>query len=143
MDTENLSEKLSATFAEIYYHCHPIFSINLSHQSVRALQFIYLNQEVTVQEVANHIGTAHNTASEILKRLNQRGFIEKVRKQEDERVVIVTITSLGAKTVLEHTGLDVRKLSSILSRLSLEEQAEMLRAFETLNQLVKEESIKE
>ena len=128
----NRAEELSHIFSAIYYHCHPQFQLELSDQAVRALQFVQMTGPVTVQQVADHLGCAHNTASEILRRLGQKGLIERIRNPKDERVVEAHLTSQGRAAVLEHTGLDIDKLTKCLDRMSDKEQAEVLHGFVSL-----------
>ena len=40
-------------FARLYYHLHPKWTENLSHQSVRILQTIQMTGAMTVKEIAN------------------------------------------------------------------------------------------
>ncbi|WP_206922538.1 MarR family winged helix-turn-helix transcriptional regulator [Alicyclobacillus suci] len=113
-----LAERISSAFSSVYYHCHPTFEVELSHQAVRALQFIQMMGPVTIQQIADHLGCASNTASEIVRRLAQKGLIEKMRSHVDERIVQVSLTAKGQQTVMQHTGLDVQRLAEALSGLS-------------------------
>lgn len=114
----DFSLKLSNLISSIYFHCHPKFQVELSHQAVRTLQLVQMEGPVSVQQIAEHLGCAQNTASEIVRRLREKGFVEKNRREGDERVVEVTLTEAGDKTVLEHTGLDVERLAKNLSQVA-------------------------
>ncbi|MGE6756564.1 MarR family winged helix-turn-helix transcriptional regulator [Corallococcus interemptor] len=111
-----LAAELSATYAAIYRHCHPVHTVALGHQSVRALQLAG-EGGVTVQAIANHLGCAPNTASEVVRRLVEKGLVSKVRRPEDERVVEVRLTAGGSRVLEEQTGLDAGKLERRLARL--------------------------
>lgn len=137
MDSKNLAETVSENFAAIYHHCHPEFTINLSHQSIRALQFIAFGGTVTVQEVAGHLGCAQNTASEILRRLQEKGLLERRRRQGDERVVELQVTRLGQQMLQEQTGLDLDKLAGCLKRMTGEERDQVRTGFATLLRYVR------
>ncbi|WP_018131193.1 MarR family winged helix-turn-helix transcriptional regulator [Effusibacillus pohliae] len=139
-DFLRLAEELSAYFSEIYYHCHPSFSINLSHQAVRALQLTAIRGGVTVQDVAVHLGCAHNTASEIVRRLADKQLLVRTRRKEDERVVELRVTEFGRKILQEQTGLDVRKLSGVLAAMPAAEREKVHSGFALLLQHLREET---
>ena len=120
--SQEAAESLSRHFAAIYHYCHPIYTFSLSHQAVRTLQFIHYQPEATVSDVAAHLRSAHNTASEIVHRLAEKGLLHKKRKDDDERAVRLSLTEQGTQVLYEQTGLDVQHLSACLSQLSVEEQ---------------------
>ncbi|GIM46448.1 MarR family transcriptional regulator [Collibacillus ludicampi] len=132
------AQELSRIFTSIYYHCHPQFTIPLSHSSVRALQYIAMNKGVTVREVAEHLGCAHNTASEILRRLADKKMLSRKRRREDERVVELKVTPLGWKALEEHTGLDIEKLDNLLRNMPKEDKEQIFKGFSLLLRHLKE-----
>lgn len=132
------AQELSQMFASIYYHCHPQFTVPLSHSSVRALQCIAMNNGATVREVAKHLGCAHNTASEILRRLADKELVSRERRKDDERFVELKLTALGRKVLEEHTGLDTEKLECLLSNVPIEDKETIYKGFSLLLRLLKE-----
>ncbi len=116
------AEALSRHFAAIYHYCHPVYTFSLSHQAVRALQFIHYQPEATISALAVHLGCAQNTASEIVQRLAEKGLILKERKDDDERTVVLSLTEQGTQVLYEQTGLDVERLAVCLEQLSPKEQ---------------------
>jgi MarR family transcriptional regulator, organic hydroperoxide resistance regulator len=134
------ARELSHLFSSIYYHCHPHFTVPLSHSSVRALHCIAMNPGATVREVAEHLGCAHNTASEILRRLDDKKLISRKRRKEDERVVELSLTPSGRKVLEEHTGLDIEKLDRLLSHIPKEEKEAIFKGFSLLLRRLKEEA---
>ena len=120
-----LAADLSATFAAIYRHCHPAYTVALGHQSVRALQLLSESGS-SVQSIARHLGCAPNTASELVRRLAEMGLIGKHRGgRGDERSVEVRLTPEGERVLLEQTGLDTEKLAECLEALTPEERLEV------------------
>lgn len=122
MRTEELSQKISLLFSQIYFHGHPSFDIELSHQAVRGLQYVQMVGPATIQQLADHLGCAQNTASEIIRRLRQKGLVEKQRRSDDERIVEVYLTDAGQEAVLQHTGLDIARLTTNLDQVSEEQR---------------------
>ncbi|WP_239456884.1 MULTISPECIES: MarR family winged helix-turn-helix transcriptional regulator [unclassified Exiguobacterium] len=116
-------------FARLYYHLHPQWKENLSHQSVRILQMIQMTAPITVKQVAEKFALSPNTASEHIKKLEQLGYIEKNRASDDQRVVHVSLTNEGLRAVRSHTELDVDRVAHVLRQLSADEQQSIQQAF--------------
>lgn len=115
------AESISQIFSEIYYRCHPSFTISLTHQAVRALQYLGMNSQNTVSDVAQYLNCAHNTASEVLRRLGEKGLILRQRSKVDERIVEVQLTDEGKRVLAEHTGLDIDKLAACMKTMPEQE----------------------
>ncbi|MGX9963786.1 MarR family winged helix-turn-helix transcriptional regulator [Roseomonas sp. F4] len=113
----DLARLLSDRYAAIYRHGHRPYATPLSHQAVRVLQYA-AEGGATVQSLGQAIGCATNTASEIIRRLAEKGLVTKTRRASDERVVEVAVTAQGAAVLEEHTGLDQHRLAAGLARLT-------------------------
>lgn len=64
--------KINDYFTTIYYYLHPENQGKISHQSVRILQYIQKEKDVTVQDVAKTFQISHNTASEHIKKIREK-----------------------------------------------------------------------
>lgn len=136
------AEAISQLFSEIYYRCHPEFTVSLTHQAVRALQFLGMNTQNTVSDVAQYLNCAHNTASEVLRRLSEKGLVLRQRSKADERIVEVQLTDEGKRVLAEHTGLDIVKLAACMKAMSEEEQQIVQQGLNLLLSNVKEQQEK-
>ncbi|EJS65434.1 MULTISPECIES: MarR family winged helix-turn-helix transcriptional regulator [Bacillus] len=116
----------------IYYHLRYEYEDNLSHQAIRILQIVSREKDITIGKVAIELSLSHNTASEHVKRLIQKGFIMKERNKQDERVVNLTLTKDGIEVLEKHTLLDKEKIKILESQLSKEEQQLIEKAFSLL-----------
>ena len=52
------------------------------HQAIRILQIVSREKDITIGKVATELSLSHNTASEHIKRLIQKGFIVKERNKK-------------------------------------------------------------
>ncbi|SPU09704.1 transcriptional regulator [Bacillus licheniformis] len=77
MNTEQTIEVMNQNWTDIYYHLHMKHDDQLSHQAVRMLQHIEKNRFVTIGHLARLLDVSHNTASEHVKRLIQKGLYRK------------------------------------------------------------------
>ncbi|MEC2916602.1 MarR family transcriptional regulator [Bacillus cereus] len=116
----------------IYYHLRYEYDDNLSHQALRILQIVSREKDITIGKVATELSLSHNTASEPIKRLIQKGFIVKERNKKDERLVNLTLTIEGIEVLEKHTLLDKEKIKILESQLSKEEQQLIEKAFSLL-----------
>ncbi|ARA84339.1 MarR family winged helix-turn-helix transcriptional regulator [Bacillus paralicheniformis] len=137
VNTEQIIEVMNQDWTDIYYHLHTKHDDHLSHQAVRMLQHIEKNRFVTIGHLAKLLEVSHNTASEHVKRLIQKGLVQKNRDSNDERKVYVTLTPEGEEAVKRHTRLHPKKLHKVLEQLN-EEEVEMIKtAFSLLSREVK------
>ncbi|MQR96179.1 MarR family transcriptional regulator [Fictibacillus phosphorivorans] len=104
---------------------------------VRILQLIDKKERVVVNDVATHLEISHNTASEHVKRMIQKNYIEKNRDQEDERKVILRLTDSGKTVLHENSSLDEQKLNHIFSQMEEDELELIFEAFKLLSERAK------
>ncbi|WP_410982054.1 MarR family winged helix-turn-helix transcriptional regulator [Bacillus cereus] len=125
-------KNVNQNWETIYYHLRYEYEDNLSHQAIRILQIISRETGTKIGKVASELGLSHNTASEHVKRLIQKGFVIKERNKQDERVVNLTLTTEGKEALAKHTLLDEEKLKVLESQFSKEEQQLIEKAFSLL-----------
>lgn len=124
-------------FTSIYYHLHSTHEDSISHQSVRILQMIQKEDEVTVRDIAELLNISHNTASEHIKKLERNGWVKKERDFDDQRKVHIHLTTEGLLVLKKNTELDDQKLQHALNQLSEEDQQLILQAFRLLSEVAK------
>lgn len=137
MELENSVRIINEQWTDIYYLLHYVDKDNLTHQAIRLLQYIDKNKETTIGDLAKHINTSANTASEHIKRLIKKGLVTKQRSEADERKTIVKITEEGKYTLHRHTNLDEAKLKKIFDSLSNSELEIIQKAFSILSEEAK------
>ncbi|WP_144699922.1 MarR family winged helix-turn-helix transcriptional regulator [Fictibacillus phosphorivorans] len=131
------SSKLNQYWTDIYFHLHYPHGEKITHQVVRILQLIEKKDRVVVNDVATHLKISPNTASEHVKRMIHKKYIEKKRDQNDERKVILQLTDFGKNVLHENTSLDVEKLKHVFSKMDEVEQELISKAFKLLSERAK------
>ena len=58
---------------------------------------LWENKTMTVKEMGEHLYLDSGTLTPLLKKLEAKGFINRVRSTEDERNLNITITKAGEK----------------------------------------------
>ncbi|MEK5332765.1 MarR family winged helix-turn-helix transcriptional regulator [Lysinibacillus sp. FSL W8-0992] len=124
-------------FTNIFYHLHTTHEDVISHQSVRILQMIQKEDEVTVRDIATLLNISQNTASEHIKKLERLSWVEKIRATEDQRKVNLYLTDAGRIVLKKNTELDDNKLKQALNLLTEKEQQSVLEAFRLLSEVSK------
>ncbi|MFY0518590.1 MarR family winged helix-turn-helix transcriptional regulator [Lysinibacillus sp. UGB7] len=130
-------EDINNYFTTIFYHLHATHEDVISHQSVRILQMIQKEDEVTVRQIAELLNISQNTASEHIKKLVRNGWVQKERAVDDQRKVNLHLTAQGLTVVKKNTELDDQKLQYALNHLSASEQQTILQAFRLLSEVSK------
>jgi len=109
-----MMQELNHYFTNIFYHLHTTHEDVISHQSVRILQMIEKEDEVTVRDIATLLNISQNTASEHIKKLERQGWIQKIRAIDDQRKVQLFLTNEGQLVLKKNTELDEAKLKQAL-----------------------------
>ncbi|CAH0344725.1 MarR family transcriptional regulator [Bacillus sp. CECT 9360] len=131
MDIQSINE----AWTDIYYLLHYEHKENLTHQNIRCMQTMHKNQYVTVQILADTMGISHNTASEHIKRLLQKGYVRKYKQEGDKRIVYIELTAEGKSVLEKNTELDKEKLKMVFGRLTEEQCDQIYHSFELLRQV--------
>ena len=115
MDDTELDSNLSSkhrlaretlhSFLKLYHHFRRT-NRQISEQGIRprafsVLRFVHERGAVTVGEVQEYIYSSPSTASTLIAKLEERGFVTRTRSVEDNRVVIVELTDAGHEIATE------------------------------------------
>ena len=123
---------INEAWTDLYYLLHYKHEESLTHQNIRCMQAIKKNNDVTIQYLSDVLDVTHHSASEHVKRLIQKEYVQKERSLQDKRVVYVTLTELGEEVLKRNTELDEGKLKRLLEHFSAEEQERIIETFDLL-----------
>ncbi len=133
----NNAKLLNQYWTDIYYHLHYPHKEKITHQVIRILQHVDKEGNVSINDIAAYINVSQNTASEHVKRMIEKGFLEKRRDQHDERRVTLHLTELGKGILHRNTSLDESKLTQILEQLSEDERELIEKSLKLLSECAK------
>ncbi len=131
------SRTINDYWTDIYYNLHYPHTEKITHQVIRILQHVQKEENVGINEIASYLDISQNTASDHIKRIIKKGFLLKSRDPDDERKVILCLTSEGREVVYRNTSLDEEKLDDIFLNLSEEEKETILKSFKILSERAK------
>ena len=69
--------------------------LGLTYTQYLVLLVLWERDGITVSELCERLFLDSGTLSPLLKKLEQAGYVQKQRKPEDERAVVVTLTDAG------------------------------------------------
>jgi DNA-binding MarR family transcriptional regulator len=69
----------------------------------KILSILHQTPNISQKELVSQLDMRPQSASEMLKKLEKKGLIERYKSEEDQRVMMITLTKAG-KVVLNQTG---------------------------------------
>lgn len=111
--------------------------INLTYTQYLIMLLLWEHKKMNVKDMGKALLLDSGTLTPVLKKLEQKGYLTRVRNQEDERVLDVTITDEGEQ--LKEVAVEIPvKLSNCIG-LKMEEAAELYRLIHVVLDKMKEE----
>jgi DNA-binding MarR family transcriptional regulator len=110
----------------------------LTMMQTRILMEIARSDSSTVGNLAGVVGLSSGNASTLFKKLEQSGFIKRIRDSHDERVVKLLLTELGAETVQKIDRAIQTKYAAILAGKSSRDLAVIIAGMRKLNEILTE-----
>ena len=98
----------------------------LPRSEMLALVLLQRHGERTMSELAENLGAPLSTASGIGERLARRGLLQRQRRPEDRRVVVVRLTRKGETAAVKLREQIDGLLRRVAGALTEEEQAQLL-----------------
>ena len=126
------SEQLSPEWRDIS-------ELRATNGQIRLLRILLTHQRCTMQELADELGVAAPTVTAMVKRLLTQGFVERLRDEQDWRVVWVLPTERGQRAVTLYDQLRRANLQRRLAHLNQEELARLRGAIPVLRHLIEVE----
>jgi DNA-binding MarR family transcriptional regulator len=90
------------------------------------------NHEVTQKQLSQTLGVAQPNMTGLLRRLEERGLLERTRSDRDKRMQFITLTSAGTKLIRQALAAGKGMDKGWLGRLSNAEQAMLVELLEKL-----------
>lgn len=96
------SFEIAMLIKEIYANTMGIVSENLkesgfTNQQIMVIKLIAHNGQVTISQLCDEMFLAKGTVSGIVKRLEEAGYVRKIKNENDKRNTYVTFSDKGMK----------------------------------------------
>lgn len=123
---------LYAASKEIVKHYKPFLDeLNMTYTQYIAMMVMWEHNELTVKELGQYLYLDSGTLTPLLKTMEKKGWVERNRSKEDERVLIVTVTDAGE--ALKEKAVRVPEQMSGCVKLEPEEAAQL---YKILNKIL-------
>lgn len=133
----DLHDTLSHLLRRSHFHAEKLFSRSLGHHGITSRQMALLvaasqNPDVSQRRLGELIALDMNTVSDLLRRMEKKGLIERRSSKEDGRSVAIRVSPLG-QAMLDTVHQDnLRYQSQLTDQLSAEETAQLKRLLRVL-----------
>ncbi|HYE82027.1 MAG TPA: MarR family transcriptional regulator [Clostridia bacterium] len=94
------------------------------------------HDKMKVSDLSEKLGLSNSTVSGIIDRLEKQGFVERVRSEEDRRVVYISLSPDFRKSSKEHNNVIGKMLDDVMNKATPEELDSIMKGLETLNRLI-------
>ena len=118
--TKQLCFPLYAASREVIKQYKPYLDeMDLTYTQYIAMIILWENKTMTVKEMGEHLFLDSGTLTPLLKKLEAKGYITRVRSTEDERNLNISITKEGEK--VKEKAIKIPKVIAEGTKLSEEE----------------------
>lgn len=118
------AEQVQRAYPEIYFACHVAHTrrrstpLDLSAQDCVYLGHLDLQEPISPHLLARHLGIADSTLSAFLKRMQDRGYIERRLSSRSRREAELRLTAQGVDAVRATSIIDFERIRTVLARLT-------------------------
>lgn len=109
--------------AVVLFHSNVSRRVGLGSTEEKVLELVHRHRQATVGELADLAGMPKNSLSDLLDRLEDKGFVERRRHPDDGRKVAVIGTEAGAARIGAQFGGLMASLAALNEEFSTEELA--------------------
>jgi DNA-binding MarR family transcriptional regulator len=113
-------------------------SVELSHMQNHVIEFMHMQQRpLNLKEISAGLDIAKQQLTNLIKDLEDGGYLVKVPDTKDKRAVLVSLTDAGKEIQNKKWAKIYLKFTENLSKLSDEEQQDLHYALHKVNLLFK------
>lgn len=93
---------------------------------LRVLRVVHRHQEMTQRQLLDHMAIQQSTLSELLKKMEEDGLLQRDPCPEDRRQVLLRLTSAGKEQLEQMEARELTRNIQYLQALSWEERETLL-----------------
>ena len=106
---------------------------DITNNDMHVIEAIGMGKPRNMTSVANALSVTTGTLTISVNSLVKKGFVERVRSEEDRRVVLVSLTEKGKMVYIKHQKFHEELVESIVNRLDEEEKVLLEKVLSNLN----------
>ena len=105
---------------------------NISVNDMHIMDAVGIREQKNMSTVARALNVTVGTLTIAVNNLVKKGYIQRVRSEEDRRVVLISLTEKGEKAFFHHRDFHEKMVLAILKDLNVEETEALTRALTKL-----------
>ena len=106
---------------------------NVTTNDMHVIEAIGLDSPKNMTAVAKSLGVTTGTLTIAVNSLVKKGFVDRVRSEEDRRVVLVSLTDKGKNAYRHHQKFHTEMIDAVVATLDEEEKRVLTKALRNLN----------
>lgn len=110
---------------------------NISNNDMHIIEAIGVEEPKTMSTAAKILKVTVGTLTIAINSLVKKGYVRRERSEEDRRVVLISLTSLGVKAYYHHEQFHKKMIDATLEGLNEEETEVLVRALTNLSNYFK------
>lgn len=114
--------------------------INVTSNDMHVIEAIGTGCQRNMTSVAKTLSVTTGTLTIAINSLVKKGYVSRVRSEEDRRVVLVSLTEKGLLAHEHHRKFHEKMMVDIVSNLNEEEQRVLTKALNNINNFFKSSS---
>ncbi|PYT90224.1 MAG: hypothetical protein DMG41_05620 [Acidobacteria bacterium] len=136
--TSDAARQLMELYPRIYFACHarhvrdPRTRRLLSAHQASILDHLDEREPLTLVDLARHMGVTPSTMSLHVERLVRRGYVSRLRANEDGRRLRLLLTPAGVRVREAKSVLDPDRVRALVARLTPDEREAGIRGLALL-----------
>lgn len=107
---------------------------------MHVIEAIGTEKSKNMSTVAKALGVTMGTLTISVNSLVKKGFVERVRSEEDRRVVLISLTDKGKKAYKSHQQFHEEMIQSIVGQMDEDEKKVLQKSLAKLNIFFKEQN---
>lgn len=111
---------------------------DLTIKEMHAIDAITMHDHQTISQVADRLHLTPGTMTSMADRLIRKGYVERIRDQNDRRIVRLTLTKRGRVLYRAHRAFHNMMVKSFLQGMNDEEMKVVKKALQNLEDFVNE-----
>ena len=106
---------------------------DITNNDMHVIEAVDMEGARNMTSVAKTLGVTTGTLTIAVNSLVKKGYVERVRSEEDRRVVLISLSEKGRKAYLHHQRFHEQMIEAIVEELSAEEQVVLEKALVKLD----------
>ena len=110
---------------------------DVTANDMHVIEAIGTEEAKNMTSVARSLDVTTGTLTIAVNSLVKKGYVDRVRSEEDRRVVLISLSEKGKRAYLHHQQFHDRMINVVVEELTEEEQQVLEKALNKLNQFFK------